>query len=131
MKSLQILEKICSNNKTSTKTIYSKMSSKMMEMQWWCLVQKNQNFELNWNLIHRLIRIFKIQWWHWLFSVFDQKIPLLGKLGPKNQICQLSCDSVPKLIPTHRIKWKCSLFLFLTWNFWRNLVQKVKTVTTS
>ena len=90
--------------------------------RWWkcnddeCLVQKNQNFELNWNLIHRLIRIFKIQWWHWLSSVFDQKIPLLGKLGPKNQICQLSCDSVPKLIPTDRIKWKCSLFLFLTWN---------------
>ena len=46
------------------------------------VVSKNRNFCFSWNLVFRLIRIYRIQWWCSLF-LFWQKITVLGKSCPK------------------------------------------------
>ena len=54
---------------------------------WANLVQKIKLVSLSWNLVARLIWKCRIQWWFHFFH-FWLELPLLGKLGPKNQNCQ-------------------------------------------
>ena len=85
---------------------------------------------LSWNLVPRLIRISRIQWWCSLFPFFRfwLEIPFLGKLGPKNKIISLNWNLVPRLIRICRVQWWCSPFPFLTGNnlFGQNWSKKSK-----
>ena len=58
--------------------------------------------------------------WFILSICFKLGIPFLGKFGPKNQICQfkLKLDTWRiQLTQIWRVKWWCSLFLFLNEKF--------------
>ena len=46
---------------------------------WTNLIQKIKVISLSWNLILRLIQIWRIQWWCSFFSVFDWKYPFWGE----------------------------------------------------
>ena len=41
---------------------------------------------LSWNLVPRLIQIWRIQWWCSLFC-FGRETPFFGKFGPENRNC--------------------------------------------
>ena len=93
----------------------------------------NQNC-LCWNLVLKLIRIWRIQWWCSLFSVFDQKYPFLGKFVPKVKIIYSGWTLEPSLIRICRIRcWFSFLLLFLDrkYPFWVDLVQKFKIFSLS
>ena len=51
------------------------------------LVKKIKIVILSRNLVPRLIRIFRIQWWCSLF-LFQNRNTIFGQFGPKNQNCQ-------------------------------------------
>ena len=82
---------------------------------WANLVKKTKQkkikiVSLSGNLIPRLIRIRRIQWWCPLFSVLDRKHTLRTNLIQKIKIVSLSWNLVPTLIRICRIQWWCSLF---------------------
>ena len=54
---------------------------------WVNLVQKIKIVSLSWNLVPRLIRTCRIQWWCAFFG-FRPETPFLGKFGSNSQNCQ-------------------------------------------
>ena len=80
---------------------------------WANLVQKVKIISLSWNLVPRLIRICRIQWWCSLF-LFLTGNTLFGQIF--GQIVSLRWNLVASLIRICRIQWCCSLFLFLSGN---------------
>ena len=60
---------------------------------------------LKWNLVPKLIRIFRIKWWCWLF-LFSTRHTLLGQIWSKK-------SNIFNLRRIHRIQC-CSFFPFLT-----------------
>ena len=50
------------------------------------LVRKIKLVSFSWNLIPRLIRIWRIQWWYSLFFCFERKYPFSANLVPKFKI---------------------------------------------
>ena len=72
-----------------------------------------QNWKLKLNLVPRVIRICRIQWWCSIV-VFDKKYPFWANLVQKLKIVSLRWNMGPRLIHIWRIQWWCSLFLFST-----------------
>ena len=60
----------------------------------------------------RLIRIYRIQWWCWLFPFSDWKNLFWANLVQKIKIVGLGWNLVSRLIRICRIQWWCSLFCF-------------------
>ena len=83
---------------------------------WANLVQKVKIISWSWNLVARLIRIYRIQWYCSLFFVFEWKYPFWANTVQKIKIVTLSWNLVPTIIRTCRIQWWCSFFLFLIRN---------------
>ena len=81
---------------------------------WANLVHKIKIINLSWNLVPRLIWIYRIQWLYSLFLFFRLETPFLGKLFQKIKFVSLSWNLVPRLVRICRIKWWFSLFLFYT-----------------
>ena len=74
---------------------------------------KHQKFSKYYDHGCRLIRICRIQWWHFLFYL---KYPFRANLVQKIKTVSLSWNLVPWLIRICRVQWWCSLFLFSTCN---------------
>ena len=68
---------------------------------------------LSWNLIPKLIRIDRFQWWFFC-SVFEQMFPYWVNFLQNIKIVSLSWNSVQNLIQICTIRWWCSFFLFST-----------------
>ena len=79
---------------------------------WANLVQQIKIVSLSWNLVPRLFRIWRTQWWFDFFCIRPET-PFLGKFGPTNQNCR---NLVPRLFWICRIQWWCWLFLFYSRN---------------
>ena len=79
------------------------------------LVQKVKIVSLSWNLVARLIQIYRIQWWCSLF-VLNQKYLRWANLLQKFKIVSLRWNLVPRLICVCRIQCWYSVFSFLTRN---------------
>ena len=81
-----------------------------------------------WNLVPRLIRICRIQWWCPFFSVFDRKYYFWASLVQKIKIISLSTSLVPILIQIYKINGDFLFFFFSVsdqiYPFWANLLQK-------
>ena len=108
---------------------YSEFDHHLWEYPFWTyLVPRFETVSLKWNLLLRLTRMFRAQWWCSLFSVFDQKYPViwvrrliricrvLSQFDPKNEIVEMwnfktkSWNLVRRLIQIGRIQWCRSLF---------------------
>ena len=76
---------------------------------WSNLIQKFKIVSLSWNLVPRLIRICRIQWWCSLLYFRSENL-FFGKFRPKIQNF-LKLNLVPWLIWIWRIQRWCSLFL--------------------
>ena len=92
------------------------------------LVQKIKIVSLSWNLVPRLIRICKIEWWCSLFP-FLARSTFWGKLGPKNS----NCPSKLRLGTKTNSNMQNSLVV-LTLSvleykrfFWANVVQNIES----
>ena len=70
---------------------------------WVNLVQKIKTASLSWNLVPRLFRIFWIQKWNSLFSVFNWKYASSANLVQKIKIVSLSWNLALRLLGTCRI----------------------------
>ena len=96
---------------------------------WANLVQKFKIVCSKWNLIQRLIRICKIQWWC-LFYLFwtENSYPLLANLVQKIAAVSLSWKLVLRLIMKNSIV----IFIFFSFRpevyFFRKFVPKIKLV---
>ena len=66
------------------------------------LVQKLRIISLRWNIVPRLIQIYRIPWWCSLF-LFSTGNTFLGKVDPKNQNCQFELKFRTRLIWISRI----------------------------
>ena len=64
----------------------------------------------------RLIRIYRIQWWCWLFPFSDWENPFWANLVQKIKIVSLGWNLVSRFIRICRIQWWCSPFLFYIGN---------------
>ena len=97
---------------------------------WANFVQKIKIVSLRWNLIPRLIRICRIQWWCSRF-MFSAGNTFLGNFGPKNQNCQFKVK-----LDTYT-NWNMQnsmvMFTFFVFDrkyyFWANLFKKIKIVS--
>ena len=98
-------------------------------LYWGCMVQKVKIICSKWNLIPRLIRTCRIQWWCSL-HLFRLEISFLGKFGRKMRIVSFTYNLVLSLTQIWRIQWWCSLFLFLNGGILlkANLFQRIKIV---
>ena len=67
---------------------------------------------LSWNLVTRLIRIFRIHWWYLLFPFSTRNTFFRINFFQKIKIISLSWNLVPSLIPIFRIQGWCSFFCF-------------------
>ena len=80
---------------------------------WANLLQKFEIISLSWNLVPKLIEIYRIQW----LCSFYLEISFLGKFSPKKtKIFSFYWNLVLRLIQICRMQWWCSRFLFLTGN---------------
>ena len=85
---------------------------------------------LSWNLVPRLIRICKIQWWCSLCPFFIGST-LFGQTWSRNQNClfKLKFGTSTNL----HMQNSMVLFIFSVWDqkqpFWANLVQKIRLVS--
>ena len=82
---------------------------------WANLVQKVKVISWIWNLVARLIRICRIQWYCSLFFVFQWKYPFWTNFVQKIKIVTWSWKLVPTLIRICRIQWWCSFFFCFWW----------------
>ena len=97
-----------------------------MQNSMWCLLflflignslfgqiwsRKSKLLSLSWNLVPKLIRICRIQWWCSLFC-FWSEMPFLGKCGPKCLNCHLRLNLLASLVRICRIIWWSLLFWF-------------------
>ena len=79
---------------------------------WANLVPKFKIVCLRWNLVLRLIRICRIQWWCSPI-LFQTRNTLFGQIQfEKIRIVSLSLNWVLRLFRISRIQWWCSLLLF-------------------
>ena len=93
---------------------------------WVNLVQKTKIVSLSWNLVLRLIRIWRI-WWCYSFFVFLTRYILFRrKLFQKQKTVETETE--PKPIRICRTRWWFSFFFFFRSEilFWVNLGQKLK-----
>ena len=85
---------------------------------------------LSWNFVDSLIQICRIQWCCSIFS-FSTEIPFLRKFGPENKNYQFKM----KFVTQTKLNMQKSVVLYtffdVGWkfNFWENLVHKVKIVS--
>ena len=95
------------------------------------LVQKIKIVSLSWNLVPRLIRICRIQWW--CSFCFRPETHFLGKFGPKNQNCQFKLKFGTYTISNMQNSLVVFIFsvLYGKHSFWADLVQKIKIVNLS
>ena len=99
---------------------------------WVNLVQKVKIISWRRNLVARLIRICRIQWYCSVF-IFWVEIPFLGKFGQKNQNCHFKL----KIGTYNNSNMQNSMVLFIFFVFDRkypfgaNLVKKVKIISWS
>ena len=106
---------------------------------WANLVKKKIKIvSLRWNLVPRLIRICRTQWWFSLFYAelngdFLTGITLFGKLGPKNQNCQFKLKFGTFTNSNMQNSIVLSTFSVLDGKhpFWATLVQKIKVASFS
>ena len=99
---------------------------------WENLLHKTKIVSLRWNLIPRLTRICRIQWWCFFFLLRPETL-FLGKFGPKNKDYQfklkfgtqnnLNVQNLVLMFTLSVFEGKCL--------FWANLVQTVKIVSLS
>ena len=82
------------------------------------------------NLVHKLIRISRIQWWCSLFC-FRPEILFLGKFGPKNQNDQfkVKLDTWTNSNMQNSMGMFTFLFSAKKYSFWTHLVQNVKIIS--
>ena len=94
-------------------------------------VQKIKIVSLSWNLVLRLIQIWRIQWWYSFFPLLTGIV--FGNLLQKINIVCWSYDLEPRLILICRIRWWFSFLFFVDqkYPFLVNLVQKFKIVSLS
>ena len=95
---------------------------------WENLVENVKIVSVKWNLIPRLIRIYRIQWGYFLLEM-----PFLGKFGLNCQYCQFKVKLNTK---TNLNIWKSMVvFTFFVFDqkcpFWTNLFQNVKIISLS
>ena len=95
---------------------------------WANLVENVKIVSVKWNLIPRLIRIYRIQWGYFLLEM-----PFLSKCGLNCQYCQFKVKLNTK---TNLNIWKSMMvFTFFVFDqkcpFWTNLFQNVKIISLS
>ena len=95
------------------------------------LVQKIKNVSLSWNLVPRLIRVYRIQWWCSLFPLSTGNT-LFRQIWSQNS----KLLKVKSGISTNSNKQKSMVMLTFSifdrkYPFWANLVQKTKIVSLS
>ena len=103
---------------------------------WANLGQKFKIFSLRWNLILRLIRICRTQWWCSLFY-FRPEIPFWANLVQKIKIVSLRWNLIARLIRMIKLILirliLMPVFTFFIFGqkcpFWAKLVQNVKIVS--
>ena len=78
---------------------------------WVNFVQKLKIINLSSNFVPRLIQTYTIPWWCSLF-LFSTGNTILGKFGPKKQICQFELKFRPRLIWICRIIRKYVVVIF-------------------
>ena len=90
------------------------------------LVQKIKIASLSWNLVLRVIRRCRIQWWCSLFSIFDRKYPCWVNLVQNIKILSLSGNLATKINLNMLNSMVVFTFSILDRKnpFWGNLVQK-------
>ena len=99
---------------------------------WANLVQKVKIISWSQNLVARLIRICRIQWYYSLFC-FWVEIPFLGKFGPKSQNCHFKL----KIGTYNNSNMLNSMVMYIffvfdqKYPFGANLVRKVKIISWS
>ena len=99
---------------------------------WANLVQKIKIISLSWNLVPRLIRICRIQWWCSFFCVWSETL-FWGKFSPKSQNYQLKLKFVTYTNSNMQNSMMLFTFFVFEWKypFWANLVQKIKIISLS
>ena len=97
---------------------------------WANLVQKIKIVSLRWNLVPRIIQIWRIQWQCSLFF-FRLKVTFLGKFGLKNQNSQFKLKFGALTNSYMQISVVEFTFSILEWKypFWANMIQKIKVVS--
>ena len=94
---------------------------------WINLVQEIKTVSLSWNLVLRIIRIWRIQSWCSLsFFFLTGSIFLVENLIQKIKIVSWSWNLEPILIQICRTRWGCPFFLVRKYPFGVNLVGKLK-----
>ena len=73
---------------------------------------KTHNRQFNWNLVLRLIRIYRIQRWCSLFLFATRNAFFWTNLVQNIKIVSLGWNLVPRLTQICRIQWWCSLLPF-------------------
>ena len=113
------LFKVKFDTKTNSNIKSSVVESILSVLDWkypfWAnLVRKIKTVSLNWKLVPRLIRIWRIQWRcsFFLFSTFSINYPFLRNFFPKIKIVCWSWNLEPILIWICRIQWWFSFFFF-------------------
>ena len=76
------------------------------------LVQKFKIVSSSWNLVSKLIRICRIQWWCSLFLPGNGNT-VFRQIWPKNQDYQFKLKFGLRLTNLCRIQWRCPLFPFI------------------
>ena len=86
-------------------------------------------FCLRWNLIPRLIRIYRIRWW-WSLFLFRPEVLSLGKFCPKNEDCYFKLKFGTLKNSNMQNSMALSSLSVFDWKypFWASLVEKVKIV---
>ena len=93
---------------------------------------KSQNCLLKVNLLLRIIRICRFQWWYSFFFL-RQETPFLDKFGPKNQSCQFKLKFCTKTKSNMQNSMVVFSFSVLDGKqlFYANLVQNIKIISLS
>ena len=101
---------------------------------WANFVQKIKFVNIGWNLVSRLIRMCRIQWWCSFFLFYlGWKNPFLDKLGPQGQNCQFKMKFGTYINSNMQNSMVVFSFSVLDWKhiFSADLIQKVKIVSLS
>ena len=99
---------------------------------WANLVQKVKIISWSWNLVARLIRIWRIQWWCSFFLFLIGNI-LFGQIWSKKSNYQLKLKFGSQTNSNMQNSMVMFILSVFDWKcpFWANLVQKVKIVSWS
>ena len=99
---------------------------------WANLVQKVKIISWSWNLVARLIRIWRIQWWC-SFFLFLIGNTLFGQIWSKKSNYQLKLKFGSQTNSNMQNSMMLFTFFVFEWkySFWANLVQKIKIISWS